>query len=155
VIASVERSGPATGGLGVGDVIESIDGRAVTDRVDWDVRMARLSAGDTVTLRGRSRGRVVEAVLVATPLEPATATRTLGLTLRPRPRLGVEVVRLERGSAAERAGLAVGDVITVFGEIVGPTPNQMNRAYAAMPSGKPVIVGVTRGDVHFVTALER
>jgi putative serine protease PepD len=67
----------------------------------------------------------------------------------------VEVVRLEPGSAAERAGLAVGDVITVFGEIVAPTPNQMNRAFAALPAGKPVIVGVTRGDVHFVTALER
>jgi S1-C subfamily serine protease len=154
VIASVDRSGPATGGLNVGDVIESIDGRSVTDRVDWDVRMARLSAGDTVTVRGRSHGRVVEAALVAMPSAPA-ATRTLGLILRPRPQLGVEVVRLERGSAAERAGLVVGDVITVFGEIVAPTPNQMNRAFAALPSGKAVIVGVTRGDVHFVTALER
>jgi S1-C subfamily serine protease len=65
------------------------------------------------------------------------------------------VVRVQPGSAGHRAGLAVGDVITVFGEILVPTPSQVTRSFAAMREGERQIVGVTRGDAHIVTALER
>ena len=154
VVAWVDTAGAATGRLKVGDTIESIDGRPVTGRGDWDVRMARLSAGETVALRGRSRGGALEASLVAAPATPPT-TRTIGLALRARPRAGAEVVRVQPGSAGHRAGLAVGDVITVFGEILAPTPSQVTRSFAAMREGERQIVGVTRGDAHIVTALER
>ena len=47
------------------------------------------------------------------------ASRSLGLTLRARTKIGAEVVRVERGSAADRAGLAVGDVITLVADVSG------------------------------------
>jgi len=154
VVAWVDTAGAAMGRLKVGDVIESIDGRPVTGLGDWDVRMARLSAGETVALRGRRGGGVLEASLVAAPATQP-ATRTLGLSLRARPRVGAEVFRLQAGSAGQRAGLAVGDVITVFGEIIAPTPSQVTRSFASLREGQGVIVGVTRDDAHLVTALER
>jgi hypothetical protein len=46
-----------------------------------------------------------------------SAGRTLGLTLRLRARIGAEVLRLQAGSAGERAGLAVGDVINLFDDV--------------------------------------
>ncbi|MEO5820589.1 MAG: PDZ domain-containing protein [Vicinamibacteraceae bacterium] len=154
VVAWVDTAGAATGHVKVGDVIESVDGRPLTGRGSWDVRMARLSAGDTVSVRGRSRRGVLQASLVALPTRPP-ATPTIGLALLSRPRTGAEVTRVLRGSAGERAGLVVGDLITVFGEILAPTPTQVRRSFASMSQGQGVIVGVTRGDAHLVTVLER
>jgi S1-C subfamily serine protease len=154
VVSWVDTAGAAAGRLRVGDVIESVDGRPVTHRGDWDVRMARLSVGDTVAVRGRSRGAALGTALVAAAATPP-ADRTVGLALRARPGLGAEVVRVQPGSAGQRAGLAAGDVITVVGGILAPTPRQVTRSFAAMREGPPQIVGITRGDTHIVTALER
>ena len=147
-------AGAAPARLRIGDVIESIDGRPVASQADWDVRMARLSAGDTVALRGRRQGAAFEASLVAAPVDQS-ASRTLGLTLRLRARTGAEVLHLKAGSAGERAGLAVGDVIHQFDGIQAPTPNQVARRFNAMADGGRALVGLTRGDAHIVTVIER
>ena len=70
-------------------------------------------------------------------------------------RVGVEVVRVEPGSAAFRAGLEAGDVITRFGEVEAPSAAQVSGVFAAAPDDRPVLAGVTRGDAHLVVALER
>lgn len=147
-------AGAAAGQVLIGDVIEAVDGQSVTQEA-WDVRLARLPAGQTVTLRLRSRGQVREVPLVATAAPAPPARRPLGLALRGRPRIGVEVVRLDPSSAADRAGLAMGDVITLFGDVQAPTPAQVTRAFAAAPEGQRILVGVTRGDAHFVTTFDR
>ncbi len=59
------------------------------------------------------------------------------------------------GSAADRAGLALGDVITLVADVSAPTPAQVMRSYTSMGQGERVMVAVTRGDAHFVTTLER
>ena len=146
--------GAATARLRIGDVIESIDGRPLTSQADWDVRMARLSAGDTVALRARRQGSAFETSLVAAPIDDSTS-RTLGLTLRLRARTGAEVLRIQAGSAGERAGLAVGDVIHLFDGIPAPTPSQVTRRFLAMADGGRALVGVTRGEAHMVTVIER
>jgi S1-C subfamily serine protease len=154
VLTWIDGAAASRGRLRVGDVIEAVDGVPLVNDADWDVRMARLSAGNTVRLRGRSRGATVEATLVASPAAPP-ATRTIGLTLRARPRTGAEVIRLQPGSAGQRAGLAEGDVITLFGEHLAPPPLRVTRSFAAMQEGQKVIVGVSRGDARFVTVVER
>ena len=146
--------GAATARLKIGDVIESIDGRPLTTQADWDVRVARFSAGDAVALRGRRQGSVFETSVVAAPIDDS-ASRMLGLTLRVRVTSGAEVLRLQARSAGERAGLAVGDVITVFDGIQAPTPSQVTRRFSAMSEGERALVGVTRGDAHIVTVIER
>ena len=139
----------------VGDVIEALDGRVLATRQPWDVRMARLLAGETLTLRVRSRGEVQDVALVATAVATQPENRSLGLTLRGRGRIGAEVVRVERASAADRAGLAAGDVITLVADVQAPTPAQVTRSFAALRKGQRVMVAVTRADAHFVTTLER
>ena len=103
----------------------------------------------------RRGGELREVTLVASVPARPPASRSLGLTLRVQTKIGAEVVRIERGSAADRAGLSLGDVITLVADISAPTPTQVARAYSSMAEGERVIVAVTRGDTHFVTTLER
>jgi hypothetical protein len=49
----------------------------------------------------------------------------------------------------------VADVITLVDDIPAPTPGQVTRAFASLGDGERVILGVARGDTHFVTVLER
>jgi len=155
VVAWVDPDGAGSQQLMTGDVIEAVDGRALASRDHWDVRVARLSVGETLSLRVRRRGEIRDVALVANAPAAQPASRPLGLTLRARTRIGAEVVRIERGSAAEGAGLAIGDVITLVAEASTPTPAQVIRSYASMGQGQRVMVAVTRGDTHFVTTLQR
>ena len=155
VVSRVDQAGAGAGQVMVGDVIEAIDGRPLEFRQQWDVRAARLSEGETVSLRVRRRGEVREVWLVALAPPASASTQSLGLTLRPRPGLGAEVVRVDRGSAADRAGLIPGDVITLVADLEVPTPAQVTRAYAAAAEGQRLLIAVTRGDDHHVTTLER
>ena len=155
VVAWVDPDGASREQLMVGDVIEAVDSREPATRQQWDVRLARLSVGETLSLRVRRRGEILEVALVANaPAAPPTS-RSLGLTLRARTNIGAEVVRVERESAADRAGLTIGDVITLAAEVSAPTPAQVMRSYTSMGQGERMIVAVTRGDAHFVTTFER
>ena len=155
VVSRVDRAGAGAGQVMVGDVIEAIDGRPIERRQHWDVRVARLSEGETVSLRVRRHGEIREVWVVAQARLAPPATRALGLSLRLRPGLGAEVVRVERGSAADRAGLTAGDIITLVADQSAPTPAQVTRAYAAAAGGQRLLIAVTRGDDHHVTTLER
>ncbi len=155
VVAWVDQAGASSGQLMIGDVVEAVDGRALATRQQWDVRAARLSMGETLNLRVRRGGEIREVALVAHAPAAPLASRSLGLTLRVRTKIGAEVVRVERGSAADRGGLALGDVITLVGDVSAPTPAQIVRAYSSIGQGQRVIVAVTRGNAHFVTTFER
>jgi hypothetical protein len=155
VVTWVDADGAGREQLMTGDVIEAVDGRMLATRQHWDVRVARLSVGETLSLRVRRRGEIREVALVANAPAAQPASRSLGLTLRARPKIGAEVVRIERGSAADRAGLALGDVITLVVDVSAPTPAQVMRSYTSAAQGERVMVAVTRGDAHFVTTLER
>jgi PDZ domain len=156
VVAWAERGGANTTVLTAGDVIEAIDGQAISTADDWRVRTARARAGESLTLRIRRRGESRETALLAPAnARPAAPTAELGLRLRRAPPSGTEILAVEPGSAADRGGLAVGDVITLAGEISSPTPDQLRRLFASAREGRPVLVGVTRGVTHLVTTLAR
>jgi hypothetical protein len=154
VVTWIEAEG-AREQLMAGDVIEAVDGLALASRQAWEVRVARLRVGETLTLRVRRRGELREVRLTAGAPVPRPDRPSLGLTLRARARIGAEAVRVDSGSAAERAGLTAGDVITQVGELSAPTPAQVLRSFASIGQGQRVLVAVTRGDAHFVTTLER
>lgn len=155
VVTWVDANGAARDQVMAGDVIEAIDGRMLATRQHWDVRVARLTAGETLRVRVNRRGEIREVALVASAAAVPPANRSLGLALRAQSKIGAAVVRIERGSAADRAGLAPGDVITLVGDVSAPTPAQVVRAYSSIGPGQRVLVAVTRGDAHFVTTLER
>jgi S1-C subfamily serine protease len=154
VVTFVGPDGPAAGRLMIGDVIEEIDGRRPATREEWNVRTSRLSVDDAVNLRVRRRGEVVDVTLVAVSPPMPLVTRSLGLTLRRRTGIGVEVIRVEPASAGERAGLVVGDVLTLIDDIEAPTPVQVTRSFAALREDQRVMLAVTRGTAHFVTTLQ-
>jgi len=70
-------------------------------------------------------------------------------------RLGAVVVTVERGSAADAAGIEVGDVITAIGARMAPSPAQVRSSFAAARQGDLLIVAVTSGPAHRVVALQR
>ena len=154
VVTRVDPQGGAAEKLAVTDVIETVDGEVVATLEHWEARLARLAAGDSLALSVRRRGDVQEIQVTAGDAPPAPAeARPLGLTMRAVSRTGVEVVRVDPGSAAARAGIEAGDVVTVIGEVERPTPGQLTRAFHAAPDDRPLLVGVTRGDRHRVLAL--
>ncbi len=155
VVTWVDAEGAGREHVMVGDVIEAVDDLALASRRHWEVRMARLSVGETLMLRLRRHGELSDVALVGRAPVARPVSRSLGLTLRARTKIGAEVVRVERASAADRAGLAVGDVITLVANVQAPTPTQVVQSFGSVDQGQRVMLAVTRGDAHFVTTLER
>ena len=155
VVTWVDPMGPAAKHIQVTDVIEGVTDEAVTTLEHWEALQSGLVEAEAVVLKVRRGGEVREVPITAAAMPPPLRSASLGLTLRPIPRVGVEVVRVEPGSAAFGARLEAGDVITRFGDIDAPSPAQVSRVFAATPADRPVLAGVTRGDAHLVVALER
>ena len=153
VVTFADADVAAQAQLAPGDVIEDLDGVPLTTRSQWEVRVARLFAGEKLTIAVRHRGERRDVQLMAGPVELEATNRSLGLTLRAAT-TGSEIIRIARGSAAERAGLVSGDIITSIGGTTAPTPAQVQRAYASLGQGQGVVVAVSRGTAHFVTTFE-
>jgi len=155
VITRVDPSGPAAGTLTAGDVLEAANGDILWTLLHWDTRAARLAAGEAITLRVRRGGEAREVALVAAPPPALPANPLLGLTLRRIAGTGAAVVRVDPGSVAEKAGLLAGDVITRIADINAPSPGDIAKTFAASAEGQALLVALTRGDTHRVTALEK
>ena len=59
--------------------------------------------------------------------------------------VGAEVATVESGSAADKAGVRVGDVVTKFEDLTISDPNQLTAAVREQPAGAAVKVTVLRG----------
>jgi putative serine protease PepD len=59
--------------------------------------------------------------------------------------VGAEVATVESGSAADKAGIKVGDVVTKFQNLTISDPNQLTAAVREQPAGGTVKVTVLRG----------
>jgi membrane-associated protease RseP (regulator of RpoE activity) len=65
------------------------------------------------------------------------------------------VVRVEPKSAGSRAALEAGDLISAAAGIEAPSPAQLTRLFAEAPDTTPVLLVVSRGEAHYVVALEK
>lgn len=133
IITGVYKGGPAdAAGLGIGDVVVSLDGFPVNEFQALRYRIATRAAGGSVSLIVYQQGKFgsVSVALVAPPDVPA-ANRTWAPSTSPirgariaslSPALaedlgldsglsGVVVLEAERGSGASRLGISTGDVI--------------------------------------------
>ena len=155
IVAWIEPRGPAAGHLTIADVIEQIDGSPVVTAEYWNARMAGLSEGEAVMLNVRRGNDVREVRLTAGRPQAPADDWPLGLTMRAIRLVGVEILQVDPGSAAARAGLQAGDRITVLGDVEAPTPAQVTRMFSAAPADRPLIAGVARGDAHHLVVLEK
>jgi S1-C subfamily serine protease len=87
------------------------------------------------------------------PAAEAAAPPAIGLTLRDLPGVGSSVLEVVRGSAADRARLLAGDIITLAGDTKAPTPEHIQSAFAAAKAGEPIVIALTRGRSHLVVTL--
>jgi len=154
VVTSVDANGPAAEQLQVADVIEAAGDKPLPTFEHWRAVAARLTAGERISLQVRRHAAVRTVTLIAAPLTKPVKGARLGLTMRTIRGVGVEVLTVAPASAAERAGIQLGDVITVTGDRKAPTPGQITRAFATATADKPLLVAVTRGTAHHVLTLE-
>jgi S1-C subfamily serine protease len=154
IVSWVDPAGPAAGLVDVGNVIETVDGLTIPTLAHWQVQTARTIAGQKLSLGVRADQTARDVTLAVAPA-PAGDPAALGLTLRPAPGGGSEVVAVDRESAGSRAGLAAGDVITAIGNTQRPTPAQVRRGFADATAERPAVVAFTRGATHHVTALDK
>ncbi len=154
VVTWVDPAGIAATLLSAGDVIQAVSDMEITSLEAWRVRVARAGVGDTLVLRV-TRRRAARMVSLTMPAPADEGTSVLGLTMRSAPRIGVEIVHVERGSAADAAGIVAGDLITAVGDTSAPTPAQVRTGFASMDGGELVILALRRGATHRVVALQR
>jgi hypothetical protein len=158
VVTWVDPQGPAAAQIRTTDVVEALSGEPIPTLEHWQARLSRMRQGESVILAIRTQGSVREVQLTAAAVPPVPANQPLGLllrTVRQTSAPGAEVVRVDPDSVALRAGIAAGDIITTIGDVRAPTAAQVSRVFAAAPDGALLLVGVTRGNTHYVTALER
>lgn len=153
VVAWVDPEGPAAEKLFVMDVIQAIDDGPVASPADWRVRLARLAPGASIVLRVR-RGTEIREVALVTEAPPSR-NLTLGLKMRTVRRIGAEVLAVVDASAAARAGIRDGDVITAVDNIRAPTAQQVERAFEGSAAGRFLLVAIARGNRHHIVALKK
>lgn len=157
VVASVRGGGPTGESLAFGDVVEAIDGMLVQTPYDFGVLVRRAAPGTPVVLSVVRRGerREVSLSVGAAPQPAEEGTTAIGLTMRTRSGAGAEVLRVGAGSAAERAGLRPGDVITQLEDRARPTPADVTRRYARAEPGQRLLLGVARDGRSVAIVLEK
>ncbi len=158
VISQVLKDSPAErAGLQVGDVVVAINGEAVKNSAQMRNRIGLLRVGSTVTLEIIRDGRrkTVKAVIEEPRRERADAgrisERLAGAVLGPitpdHPLAGevegLEVLDVERGSVAWRAGLRRGDVIVSVNRHPVRSLADLRRAVKAGRDG--LLLNIRRG----------
>jgi S1-C subfamily serine protease len=136
-------------------VITAADGMAIMTTEQWRVRAARTAPKQTVMVTALRRGQRIAVTLAAPAAAERSGTSTLGLTLRLVPRVGSEVVSVDRGSASATSGIEAGDIITAISSASAPSPAEVRRAFASAVRGAPLIVALTHGSSHRVVAVPR
>lgn len=157
LVNSVHPDGPsASAGLKTGDVIVSVNGKEVADANILKFRIATLSVGGVADLTVIRQGRRLK---MSVPLQaaPEIPKRDLSLITGPNPYAGAEVanispalaeeisldtdmtgvlvMRIKRGSPADRIGLEPGDILLRLNgteiESVAALKNMVKRDFSA------------------------
>jgi hypothetical protein len=157
VVSYVNPGGPSAGHLQAADVITSIGSTSMQSPADYAAALTQLAPGAPVTI-DVSRAGIVTTVTV-TPVARGSLSSSgagdLGLDLRAVKGAGSEAVRVAPRSAAARAGIHVGDLVTGIGSNDAPDPAEVQDAFKKAASGDHLILRIERGSIHLVMALTK
>jgi serine protease Do/serine protease DegQ len=167
VIAQIEPGSAAErAGLKEGDVVTTVNGRAVEDAADLRNAIGLLRVGDTVSLgllrQGKNMdvkakiGQAVEQKAAAKDISPRLAGAELATVAEDqfggRRRGGVLVVSVQPDSPAQQAGLRKDDVIVSANK--KPVANVEELRKAAQNGGRALVLNIQRGDGALFLVLE-
>lgn len=158
VVTYVAPDGAAANALRIGDVVTGIGDVIVHAPDDFRAATLAASAGQPMPIRFVRSGAAGTAQITPTPARRSAPAIDhgqlgLGLTLRTAADGGSEVMGVAPGSAAARAGLMEGDVITMLDGAPHPRPADIRRAFERLPSGRWLLVAMDRDGRHLVTAV--
>jgi hypothetical protein len=158
VVAHVAPSGPAVGVLRSGDVIQSVDGTAVSAVSAFEELERSRTPAAEVAITGVRRGAPLDVKVRAAdgsaplPLTKADDPGFVGLNI---PGAGIEVVNVVPGGAAAAAGLRRGDLIVAMDGEVTHEAGALEQRFRAADRGTAILITVQRSGQHRVLALER
>lgn len=158
MVAYVEPQGPSARLVRAGDVIQSLDGTAITTVAGLrQIERTRTPGADVsiVLVRERATRQLTVRATDAATLAVPTTTDDHGVVGRAVAGEGVEVIALRSGSPAAAAGLQRGDLIVILGSAQAPAPADLTRVFRTLKPGEAVLVGVHRGPEHRILALEK
>jgi len=161
VVQEVEHGSPALkAGLQAGDVVEALDGRPVTDCLDFETAILDRKIGDTVRLGTRRGDQAVEYhVVLAEAPKPdgaALARSQFGLQLQPLNEelaktmhlavdQGLLVAEVDKDSPAAEAGIRSGDVIVQVDRYRVSDLDALGQLLDPVKAGNQVLFYVVRG----------
>jgi membrane-associated protease RseP (regulator of RpoE activity) len=156
VVVHVRPGGAAEKILRSGDVIQSIDGTQIATPIQFREAERNRAPGAEVAIVGvRLHQPLQVSVKAANATAAAGPSDDPGLVGRTVAGLGVEVVAVREGSAADRAGLRRGDVITAIDEDTTADTAGVERRFRAAQPDTTFLLTVRRDQRYRVLPLEK
>lgn len=127
-VVSVIPSSPADrAGIRAGDALTAVDNEGIDSPEALQRVLDRLTGGESVSVRLLRDGQLVlaDVTLADWAEQPMVVS---GMTLRPRPGSGGDVVAVRPRSLAERAGVEVGDVVRAINGVPVHAPAEVKDA---------------------------
>jgi M6 family metalloprotease-like protein len=152
VVAHVAPDSPAAkADIQPGDVILLIDGQGVEDARDFSDVIQGQEPGTTVRLtierKGKSRDTTVTIAATSRPMGTQTQGLVLGVRIgEPREEEGAPITRVTAGSAADKAGVRVGDELLKIDGVPISTQQSLSDSLSVKQPGDTVSLLVRRGD---------
>jgi hypothetical protein len=158
MVSYVPPSVAAEAGLASGDVIVAVDGTPVTSVAGFQLVSQSRNPGTRVSLEVVRKGEPLK--LTTTAVEAGSTglsddEQEFGADLRTVAGAGSEVVTVQSGTAAHRAGLRRGDMIVALDGRAHPDAALVRRTFQAAKPGQAMLVSIRRDDSHRVLALEK
>lgn len=152
VVAAVATDSPAAlAGLRTGDVLARAAGQAVGGVEAWRRRLHAGAPGDYLVLTGERDGKPFDVrIAIATasrPLRAGQPRAALGIQVeKAEHEPGVVIRRVEAGSAAERAHLKAGEILTSLDGLRLDEPAQLQAALGKKQPNQVAVLGLFLAD---------
>jgi S1-C subfamily serine protease len=140
-----------------GDVIQSLDGTAIASVTEFRQAVESRPPGTSLTLSVVRQGQPLTVTMATIDAAAAAdaAGDDPGLTMRSVPRIGAEVVAVQPGTAAARAGLRRGDLVVSMNGKPAPSASELSTAIRSLEQDQALVLTVDRGGDHVVLAVEQ
>jgi hypothetical protein len=156
IVVHVLPGGPADGILRPGDVVQSMDGTPIASPVQFlEIERSRAPGSSVAIVGVRTRTPLEVSVRTADPSAVPGSVDDPGFVGRNVAGLGIEVLAIREGSAADRAGLRRGDVITAINGEAAPETAGFTRRFRSTEPETALLLTILSADRYRVLPLEK